>query len=449
MNLLRRVVYASLAAGLFLTVSHAVNSHYLYLKIYRHEPERLADRPLGYVPVDPGKPLRDGRSGLLYVRVLGDLPRFTIERLIEVLARRKLAGLDLSAQSSFSDSACAALARLPSLHYLRLDGTAVTDAGLSSLGEAHQLRALGLAKGDSDAGLDTVSRFGELEVLNLADASISDAGLARLAGLPLRRLELGSSITDAGLQALTPLHKLRHLDLGRTRVTDAGVATLTAFPHLETLLAGRLFTSRGLMELAELPALQRSIRRLDLSGTRVDDRAFGALALFKNLEELALSGTAAGDSAVRRLARVPSLRALELSDTLMTITGLEELQALPHLEVLSISLSDHLSVADLRALRRLHQLRLLIVDGRAIGGPQLRRLMAKLEALERSLRGASGAREDTADFIARLGPALPAHGLSRLDDFAEDPGALPADATGIDHVISAPGAAFKAGGVRT
>ena len=127
-SLLRPAVYASLTASLLLTSGHATDSHFLYLRIYHQEPERLADRVLGYVPVDLEKPLPASPSGLTYVRVLGDLPQFTVGRLVEVLTRRKLTGIDLSAQSAFGDPDCARLSRLPSLHYLQLSGTAITDA---------------------------------------------------------------------------------------------------------------------------------------------------------------------------------------------------------------------------------------------------------------------------------------------------------------------------------
>ncbi len=411
----------------FWTTAHAVIPYFLYLKIYQHEPERLADRAIGFVPVNPGKSLPSTRGGLAYVRVLGDLSRFTVERLVEVLAQRQLTGIDLSAQSAFGDADCAALSHAAPLHYLNLSGTLVTDRGLAAFGEMPGLKVLALGDQFTKAALATVVRFHDLEILDLRATSISDDGLASLASLhSLRRLELGPAVTDTGLRALSPLHKLRHLDLSQTQMTDAGVSTLTAFSHLETFLAGRRLTSVGLMELAELP-LRRSLKRLDLSNTEVSDRAIGTLALFENLEELALSGTTTGDIAIRRLSRLPHLRALELSDTLMTGEGLEALSALVNLEVLSISLSEHLSVADLRSLRQMRKLHLLIVNGRAIVGPSLSQLMTKLNKLDQSPKPSSGAQENSADVIAQGGPLVPVAGLPRLNISPEDSTALPTD----------------------
>jgi len=399
---------------------------YLYLKVYRFDPERLADRALGYIPVDPTKPVPSAR-GLCYVRVLGELDRFTVDRLVGVLSQRGLRGVDLSGQDAFNDHDCASLAALGTLNYLALTDTQVTDTGLSALAGLRRLTVLRAARGFTNASAEMIGRFQDLETLDLSQTGLTDAGLAFLLHLPLHRLELSPSMTDAGLQSLGSLHKLRHLDLSQTQVTDAGVAALAAFPRLETLLASRRWTSAGLIKLADLPGLRRSLRRLDLSGTEINDHATGVLALFENLEELALTGTTITDLTIGRLARLPKLRALELSDTLMTGAGLAELRALPKLEVLSISMDEHLSVVDLRPLRGLRRLRLLIVNGYAIQGPRLNTLMTKLSALDSKLKGASGGGENTPDFIARLGSPVPDHGLHRLEIPAESPGGLPED----------------------
>jgi hypothetical protein len=57
---------------------------------------------------------------------------------------------------------------------------------------------------------------------------VTDAGLARLQGLPgLEELSLrGTEVADAGLAHLRGLSRLQELDLNGTRVTGAGVATL-------------------------------------------------------------------------------------------------------------------------------------------------------------------------------------------------------------------------------
>ncbi len=95
----------------------------------------------------------------------------------------------------------------PSLVWLNLSGTAVTDAGLAHLGKLAQLRRLNLSRtAVTDAGLASLAGLGQLEVLNLYGTGVSDAGLAQL----------------HGLQSLTKLY------LWETAVSDAGVAALAA-----------------------------------------------------------------------------------------------------------------------------------------------------------------------------------------------------------------------------
>ena len=91
--------------------------------------------------------------------------------------------------------------------WLNLAGTAITDAGLASLG-----------------GLKNLQR------LHLERTAVTDAGLAQLKGLAeLRYLNLyGTKVTDAGLASLKGLSKLQSLYLWQTAVTDAGEKDLQA-----------------------------------------------------------------------------------------------------------------------------------------------------------------------------------------------------------------------------
>jgi len=71
-------------------------------------------------------------------------------------------------------------------------------------------------------------------VLALPSSGMTDAGLARIAGLThLHELWLGNTkVTDAGLAHLAGLTHLEQLDLTKTKVTDAGVKKLQrALPH--------------------------------------------------------------------------------------------------------------------------------------------------------------------------------------------------------------------------
>ncbi len=80
----------------------------------------------------------------------------------------------------------------------------------------------------SDADLDPLGGLGQLQRLDLSNASISDAGLNRFKGLKrLTCLDLSSTaVTDAGLEDLRALPQLEELDLTHTKVTDEGAKKL-------------------------------------------------------------------------------------------------------------------------------------------------------------------------------------------------------------------------------
>ena len=87
----------------------------------------------------------------------------------------------------------------------------------------------------TDAALDQVSQLPALTRLHLENTKITDKGLAKLAGLKqLRYLNVyGTGVTDAGAKQLAGLKNLKQLYLWQTQVTDAGVAALRkAIPNL-------------------------------------------------------------------------------------------------------------------------------------------------------------------------------------------------------------------------
>ena len=94
----------------------------------------------------------------------------------------------------------------------------------------------------------------KLRRLNLSKTTITDEGLARIAGLRrLEQLRLASSaITDAGLADLAQLSKLRHLHLIDAPVTDAGLEHLRPLTGLKSLyLDGSRASDEGMNRLVE------------------------------------------------------------------------------------------------------------------------------------------------------------------------------------------------------
>ncbi len=126
-----------------------------------------------------------------------------------------------------------------------------------------------------------------LEVLQVADAPISDTGLEFLKDhKKLRTVVLArTKVTDAGVAHLSNNRMLQWFDLAGTQVTDDTLYTIkSSFPHLERLdLSGTKVTMRGVvLHLKSMSKLRRilfqpgqfpatSIRemRRELTGTTI------------------------------------------------------------------------------------------------------------------------------------------------------------------------------------
>ena len=120
---------------------------------------------------------------------------------------------------------------------LSLAGAKINDAALESLkGVSEQLVWLNLANTSvSDAGLKVLSGFKNLRRLHLEKTGVGDEGLISVKGLAeLQYLNLyGTKVTDKAVAALGGLKKLKNVYLWQTAVTDAGAAELAkALPGL-------------------------------------------------------------------------------------------------------------------------------------------------------------------------------------------------------------------------
>lgn len=113
----------------------------------------------------------------------------------------------------------------------------------------------------TDEKLSALTPFKDQIVqLDLGRTAITDAGLktvgtlSRLVQLDLRQ----TKITDAGLESLTGLKNLRTLNLYGTEITDAGLKSLAALKTLKTVyLFGSKDTPAGAKQLASaLPGAQ-------------------------------------------------------------------------------------------------------------------------------------------------------------------------------------------------
>ena len=136
--------------------------------------------------------------------------RLRLERLPKLV---DLGLLDLG----ITDDGLKQVAALAGLRSLDLRGDSqLTNAGLERLLAIRGLKTLRLGgyQVDDDT-LSLVSRFTKLSGLTIDEAAVTDAGLSRIAGLPLQEITLVRcfSITDEAFQRLGSFPRLRQLVL--------------------------------------------------------------------------------------------------------------------------------------------------------------------------------------------------------------------------------------------
>ena len=190
----------------------------------------------------------------------------------------------------------------------------------------------------TEAGVASLQKFKALEELDLSGGKIGDAGAAALAGVtaPIRVLRLrGTGLTAAGAESLAAwegISGLQRLEIDDNELGDAGALALaSALPAgtLESLRQAGI-GSRGLEALLEHRVFE-GVEDLDLSGNALDDEAVAVLASSPGLETLAhldLSGNPLGDGAAPSLAassNFPELAVVSMESNTAALAGSETL----------------------------------------------------------------------------------------------------------------------------
>ena len=254
--------------------------------------------------------------------LLGDqgIARFTALNSLKVI--------DLRVSPMVTDAALKTLAKMPQLRAVRLTGCNVTDEGIATLlnlphlteldvrncrgvtaagiekltaGESLRVLKLGGPK-INDRVLETVAKLNSLSGLSLDNCDITDAGVARLAKLPLVNLTLYqcANVTDEGLKVLAAYAGLKHLTL---RDVPAKGSALEKLPHPEKLLSLNMAQS-GITD-AEVAGLARmtSLASLNLSETGLTDAAVDGLSKISPLKQMVLTQTGISTEGMSRLRK--------------------------------------------------------------------------------------------------------------------------------------------------
>ncbi|HEX7379673.1 MAG TPA: hypothetical protein VF278_21295 [Pirellulales bacterium] len=273
------------------------------------------------------------------LRSLLSLRQLTLERVnddamacLESLPEVRKLKFDVNC-GPLSRSGAAHLRQLRKLRWLDVSRECLSDAGIEAVASLGTLDVLSLA-GASDGDLARLSNLKRLRCLELLDAKVTDDGLASLAELPrLERLRLsGIYVTGAGFARLSQLSRLWQLDLHGCGLENDGLAGLENLRALCSLNIANTPVTGALAHLGKL----RSLRRLNLCGTEINDLSLSGLPSLPRLEELILSNTRITGKGLGPLNRLPALRELDLGGTRVASLAAIDLNQLPRLTLVSI-----------------------------------------------------------------------------------------------------------------
>jgi len=147
---------------------------------------------------------------------------------VELNTNGDIVKVDLN-NAKITDSDLRLLSRFHELEWLDLRVTAIGDEGVGHLAGLNKLKFLNLARTNlTDKGLSEIRGFTDLETLLLAHTRITDAGLINLEKFgKLRKLSVfKTGISDAGLKSVEKIPTLEIFTFGGSKITEEGASAL-------------------------------------------------------------------------------------------------------------------------------------------------------------------------------------------------------------------------------
>jgi len=190
--------------------------------------------------------------------------------------------LEIDDSPLFVDEAIIALGPLPALEEVLTNRTPLGDRALAHLSASGKLHWIIMNQSHiTDAGLKLLSKSPEPLVLHIANASVTNDGLGAIAGKQFDSLVLdNTAITDDGLIAMGPLHVRSYLSLDGTKVSGAGLIGLGPDQRVSWIrLEGAGVTPNGIQVLARI-----DVDSLCLDKTQTND---SDLMLFADNDKIA------------------------------------------------------------------------------------------------------------------------------------------------------------------
>ncbi len=133
-----------------------------------------------------------------------------------------------------------------------------------------------------------------------------------------------TDVNDADLKILKKCRMLGELDLSGTRITERAIDDISRVKSLKRLYLSRIpLSARSLAELSRIPALEE----LRLDHCRLGDAEVQSISKIKSLRILRIDGNpAVTDAGARYLCNLPRLSSLAVSGTGISASGLQMLK---------------------------------------------------------------------------------------------------------------------------
>ncbi len=281
---------------------------------------------------------------------LAGLPNIGDEVLDEIAKLPHLQSFRLH-KGRVTDVGMSFLARSTSLSCISIDGVALTDAGVEALVKLPRLVSLqvyapeledqqkstgnlGQQARITDVGLEHIGRCPQLKSLNIHGARVTLPGLQRLFQRcpDLISLALSQSAIDVGgLKAASELRSLQRIRIADTTLDDNIASQLSYLKNLREISGQLQLSNRGVEKLATLARLES----LDFTGS-ADDQCVSALANLRSLRKLWIQHTQITDEGLAQLSGMPQLESVLLSGRSFTSGCLRTVATWPKIKELAL-----------------------------------------------------------------------------------------------------------------
>ncbi len=273
---------------------------------------------------------------------------------LAILPEFPVTKFSLEEEDPLSSEQLAGLQKLRILREVWIQCPAFNDDAIKALEATNTIQVLNLLQSSiTDAGCESLKGFPHLKTLNLRGSNITDEGISKLASFrELETVLLPPHLTDFGLPLFVENNKqIKKMDLSKIRITDKGLECLGQLLHLEELiLRETTIGDNGVAYLANI----RSLRTLDLSNTQISDAVLNTLSSFQNLDTLDLSHTKITGKGLSKLA-VTKLKYLGLDYACLTDNAIPELVKIEKLRSVSL-IGTRVSDLALRELAKIKDL---------------------------------------------------------------------------------------------